>query len=430
VKGKYTIIISTIVTLIAVFILSSYYEEIEQSSQEATINYNKKPVVNTSQQQPDHTEKNNLISSETTKNQNIMTIQAAKQIDETTYQSVIEPISKSTLVSTVNGTIYDNGKNYGEIVKKGTPIIRINSLEAKDELMTQVVNYITTKDTYRTNKFSVQKNIELEKKGIISKREVEESESTFMKSLITMVKERVKFKTLAESLDFDWKKIEDLNLEDQPFFEKNAAEEIIEILLNKDYIVNMIAKDSGIFLPKMDNNNNPESINTSKGNHIKKQQIIGIIADPNQIQSTVNIPEFDVTKFQIGQPARITVPALNNKELSAEVVNIKKFEYKSQSGQDPKIPIIVQAQCDQDCIYLYGLSVNITILNDPKNSIQIPINAVKREEDQDYVMMIKDNQYIKTPVTVGPTTNNNITITKGLQEGDQIVKNYPNEQNK
>ena len=102
---------------------------------------------------------------------------AAQKIDETTFQSIIQPISRSTLVSTVNGTIYDNGRNYGEIVKKGTPIIRINSTEAKDELMTQVVNYIATKDTYRTNKFSVQKNIELEKKGIISKREVEESVS-------------------------------------------------------------------------------------------------------------------------------------------------------------------------------------------------------------------------------------------------------------
>ncbi|MEC8882635.1 MAG: HlyD family efflux transporter periplasmic adaptor subunit [Pseudomonadota bacterium] len=423
-KGKYTIIISTIVTLIAVFILSSYYEDLEKNSLQTNIDNSKTPIVNTIQQLPI-----NPTLKETPPKENIMTIQAAQKIEETTYQSVIEPISKSTLVSTVNGTIYDNGKSYGEIVKKGTPIIRINSTEAKDELMTQVVNYITTKDTYRSNKFSVQKNIELEKKGIISKREVEESESRFMKSLITMVKERVKFKSLAESLNFDWKKIENLNLDDQPFFEKNEAEEIIEILLNRDYIVNIIAKDSGRFLPKMDNNN-PESINTTKGNHIKKQQIIGIIADPNEIQSTVNIPEFDVTKFQIGQPARITVPALNSKELSGEVVNIKKFEYKAQSGQDPKIPVVVQAQCDQDCIYLYGLSVNITILNNPKNSIQIPMNAVKREQDQDYVMMIKDNQYIKTPVTVGPTTNNSITITKGLEEGDQIVKNYPNEQNK
>ena len=422
-KGKYTIIISTIVTLIAVFILSSYYEDLENNLQ---TNNNKAPVVDTIQQS------NNPVTietstKETSTDQNTMTIQAAQKIDETTYQGIIQPISKSTLVSTVDGIIYDNGKNYGEIVKKGTPIIRINSIEAKDTLMTQVVNYLATKDAYRTAKASLQKNIELEKKGIISKREVEGAESTFMKSLITMVKERVKFKALSESLDFDWKKIEDLNLEDQPFFEKNTAEEIIEILLNKDYIVNINAKDSGIFLPKMDNNNNPESINTSKGNHIKKQQIIGSIADPNEIQSTVNIPEFDVTKFQIGQPARITVPALNNKELSGEVVAIKKFEYKVQSGQDPKIPIVVQAQCDQDCIYLYGLSVNITILNNPKNSIQIPLGAVKREEDQDYVMMIKDNQHIKSPVTIGPTTNNSITITKGLQEGDKIVKNYPNE---
>ena len=410
------------VTLIAVFILSNYYEDLERKNLPTNIDSHKTPTESAAPQ-----ESKQSLARESIPKQNIMTIQAAQKIDETTYQSIIEPVAKSTLTSTANGIIYDNGKNYGEIVTKGTPIIRINSIEAKDELMTQVVNYIATKDTYRTNKFSVQKNIELEKKGIISKREVQESKSTFIKSLITMVRERVKFKALAEPLNFDWKKIEDLNLEDQPFFEKNATEDIIEILLNKDYIINIEAKDSGIFLPQTDTNNNAEPINTSKGNHIKKQQVIGIIADPNEIQATVSIPEFDVAKFQIGQPAQITIPAFKNKELSGKVINIKKFEYKAQPGQDPKIPIVVQAQCGQDCVYLYGLSVNITILNDPKNRIQIPINAVKSTDDQHFVITIKDNQYIKTPVTIGPTTNDSITITKGLQEGDQIVKNYPNE---
>ena len=415
-KVKYTVYLSTIITILIVILLSLYYfKDLERATEI--------PKALTDLKINPH--------SETTTNSQekieIITVQKTLNTEEKTYQSIIMPITKSTIISSANGLIYDNGKKYGQAINKGDIIIRINSTEAKNELLTQVVNYITAKDTYQSNKYNVEKNNELLKKGIISKRENEESESTFMKSLISFIKARVQFKEIAESLSFDWQKIDQLDLSEQPFFEKGNSEQIIELLLNKDYILNLDAKDSGVFLPHINDNNTTDSINTSKGHSIKKNQIIGIIADQKKVQLSINVPEFDAIKFQKGQPANVSISALNEKKLTGEVVDIKKFEYKTQQGQEPTIPIIVHAKCDTTCDYLYAMSSEVTILKDPKNSILVPISAVKKIENQEFVMVLKNNEYIKTPVTVGLTTIDSITITKGLEQGDQIVKNYPGE---
>ena len=272
-KVKYTVYLSTIITILIVILLSLYYfKDLERATEI--------PKALTDLKINPH--------SETTTNSQekieIITVQKTLNTEEKTYQSIIMPITKSTIISSANGLIYDNGKKYGQAINKGDIIIRINSTEAKNELLTQVVNYITAKDTYQSNKYNVEKNNELLKKGIISKRENEESESTFMKSLISFIKARVQFKEIAESLSFDWQKIDQLDLSEQPFFEKGNSEQIIELLLNKDYILNLDAKDSGVFLPHINDNNTTDSINTSKGHSIKKNQIIGIIADQKKVQ--------------------------------------------------------------------------------------------------------------------------------------------------
>lgn len=403
-KEKYIILGSTTITLILVILLSLFYFNNDQGER-------------------------HLVGQAIKHSDNIITVQATKRAEEISYQSNIEPISKSQLISPISGHLSEHGKKYGSIVQQNEPIVNISSQEAKDELLSKLVQYISSKDNYKLQQRNKAKNIALEKKGIVSKKQVEEAESAYMKSLISVIQDRVRFKELAESLQFDWKKIDNLSLANQTESQQAETEKLIEKLLNKDYIISIKSQQPGMFLPNLNSKNEADIISTTKGSHIKKNQQIGIIADPKKISITVQIPEYDISKFHIEQPVEIKIPALHDTTLLGQITDIKRFAFTSQSGEPPKIPIIVTASCKTKCYDYYGLSVVATVLNDPAQHILIPIDAVKKEGNEAYVIKINDNTPIKTVVQVGQTYEENISILAGLQAGDRIVSHYPNQSN-
>ena len=54
------------------------------------------------------------------------------------------------------------------------------------------------------------------------------------------------------------------------------------------------------------------------------------------------------------------------------------------------------------------------------NAIQVPVDAVTRLEDTQYVYIIRDGKAHQVPVEVGLRTENRVEITKGLA-GDETV---------
>jgi membrane fusion protein (multidrug efflux system) len=56
-----------------------------------------------------------------------------------------------------------------------------------------------------------------------------------------------------------------------------------------------------------------------------------------------------------------------------------------------------------------------------RNAIQIPIDAVSRLEDSQYVYIVREGQAHRVPVEIGVRDENRIEITKGLDGSEQVI---------
>jgi membrane fusion protein (multidrug efflux system) len=56
-----------------------------------------------------------------------------------------------------------------------------------------------------------------------------------------------------------------------------------------------------------------------------------------------------------------------------------------------------------------------------RNAIQIPIDAVTRLEENQYVYVVQDGKARQIPVELGGRADNRIEITKGLTGTEQVI---------
>jgi membrane fusion protein (multidrug efflux system) len=56
-----------------------------------------------------------------------------------------------------------------------------------------------------------------------------------------------------------------------------------------------------------------------------------------------------------------------------------------------------------------------------KNALQIPIDAVSRLEDAQYVYIVLNGKAQRVPVEIGVREDNRVEITKGLDGSEQVI---------
>ena len=189
-----------------------------------------------------------------------------------------------------------------------------------------------------------------------------------------------------------------------------------------------------------------------------------IIADMSVINVEVRVDETDVDNVKVGQSVKIKVDALGEKELQGEVVE-KAASAVTRSGQniaqtavagtqeakDFKVVIRLVNLSDDARIRLRpGMSATATITTGRRdNVLAIPLQSlVERDEEQlkpigakatptptpSSNKSAKDKKPLKgvfivnasnkatfVPVETGITGENDIEITKGLQEGQELI---------
>jgi len=418
-----SVLISTCITLVSVVGLANFFYE--SSDHDSVTTPPMKMTATQSSSVPQRPAARRQAQQPT-----LITVARAEVKKEPTYQGTIKPVINSTITSPANGTITINKKQYGDMIKKSDLIIGITSDEAKNQLLSDTVSYITSRDNYNSSLSDVKKNIELEKKGVVSKRDLKKSESSYIRSLVEMIRSRIKFKKTSETLGFDWKRVENLSDGDQSnlFNQGNSSEELVEFLLNRKYVVKLTAPEDGVFLPKIDARGNVEFAELSVGSDIKQNAPVGMIADPKRIIVSINVPEVDVLDIKKGQPAELEIPVLNNKKIKGQVSSINLFDFSQRSGKVPTIPTQIEGFCGEDiqCERLYSISANVKIIHKDFNAMQVPLTAVKKDGNRFFVKQMKNGQLVQQEVTVGETTQNTIIITNGIDEGTQIAKDYTN----
>lgn len=144
------------------------------------------------------------------------------------------------------------------------------------------------------------------------------------------------------------------------------------------------------------------------------------VANLSTLQFKVQVDEVDFGRITIGQPVKIVLDAFPDDVFPGKVTFINKEGVKTLSG-GLTVPIEVAFDEVDDRLVL-GLSGDADfIIEEKQNVLVIPREFVKSDNNNQVVYVLVDGKPEKVIVTTGLMTIDQIEITSGLNEGQEII---------
>lgn len=141
------------------------------------------------------------------------------------------------------------------------------------------------------------------------------------------------------------------------------------------------------------------------------------IVDLDPINVDFSIPESYLPFVHEGDIVDVTVEDIDILPVEATITAISP-EISAETLQ-----VVLRAQMpNTELSYRPGFFARVLVLAGTiENAVLIPTTAIEREGDEEYVLLVKDNVSIRSPVSTGVQEGNEIEITHGVKEGDLVI---------
>lgn len=141
------------------------------------------------------------------------------------------------------------------------------------------------------------------------------------------------------------------------------------------------------------------------------------IIDISELKFTINIPESDLSVFNLGNNYSITTDITGN-----IIFNGKLTLIGSKSNIGNLFPLQFTVKNTIDNKLKAGMFGKVTIENNSSGkTIQIPTSAIISENNQEKVFLIKNGKAVLQNISVQQTNGSSSAVTNGLKSGDILV---------
>ncbi len=149
---------------------------------------------------------------------------------------------------------------------------------------------------------------------------------------------------------------------------------------------------------------------------------IAQLADTEDMRAEVDINESDISRISLGTPASVIPDSYPDQSYDAKVVKI----YPAADRQKGTVKIEVHLLKPDLTIIKPELSVKVTFLAGPPKQqtsplVVVPKKAVIGEGKDTSVWVVRDDQAIKVPVTLGREFQDGFEVKQGLQGGEIVI---------
>ncbi len=137
------------------------------------------------------------------------------------------------------------------------------------------------------------------------------------------------------------------------------------------------------------------------------------------------ISEYDTLKIKEGQSVKLTSDAIPNKYWMGKISFISDLPEQPEPGKDDSgANYVVEAKVKEEMVPLKpGFRILMEIETDKKKTDALPLSAVKRGADTDYVYVVEDGIAMRKEIKTGIATNKLIEIKGGLKKKAEVVLN-------
>lgn len=143
------------------------------------------------------------------------------------------------------------------------------------------------------------------------------------------------------------------------------------------------------------------------------------ITDIVNLKFTVNVPENDLSKFQLNQSYSITADAYS--EIS---LNGKPTMIGSKANMGSSFPVQFTVNNTSDLKIKSGMFGKVNLKNDvQEKGIIISSSSIVGSANQPQVYLIKNGKSVLQNITISKKIQNKAVVSSGLKAGDVIVTN-------
>ena len=367
--------------------------------------------------------------------------------DAIALKGSLKPINVVNITSPFTGKVKEKYFQYGESVRKGQLLLKMDATETETKYGEADVAYIKalekmremekwdnadevtkarrsvtkSKMTLDTAKSKFEQSNTLFKKGYISTTDFESDKQQYETAKMDYDASLQELQTAVNKGKGDNYRVTKIEL-------GNARTKlhVLELQLQK---ANVVAPVSGtVILPDAGTDKDKKGKLIEVGMSFTEGDLLVSIGDTGGFSVTAEVDEMEVLKVKKGQEAVITGDAFSGITLMGTVSHVSSQASKSEgSKKTPAYEIMVSIEKSPPEArekLLLGMSckVQITTMDRP-NTLMVPIRAVSIEGKDNYVMMKdkKTKEIKKIKVETGITTLDSVEIVRGLTKGDEIL---------
>ncbi len=168
-----------------------------------------------------------------------------------------------------------------------------------------------------------------------------------------------------------------------------------------------------------------------EGAVVRERQTILKLPDPTKMQVKALVNESRIVRITPGMPCKVKVSAYPN-EMLARVKRVNKYaEPGSWFSSSVKEYAAYLEIVDPPEAIRTGMSAEVRIFVEQiPEAVQVPVHGVYEFRGHIFCLVKNPNgskpgedPFLTREVKIGATNESNVTITEGLQEGDQVVLN-------
>ena len=153
------------------------------------------------------------------------------------------------------------------------------------------------------------------------------------------------------------------------------------------------------------------------GQVVQPSDVLFAVADLSRVWAVAQVPEQQVGQVKVGQSVSIEVPALGHEKLEGKLI------YVGQTVNPETRTVLVRSELDnQNGRLKPSMLASMLIESTPTQKVVIPVAAVVRQDDADYVFVeISDKRFRLTPIKLAIEQNGHRVVLEGLKPGMRIV---------
>jgi len=135
------------------------------------------------------------------------------------------------------------------------------------------------------------------------------------------------------------------------------------------------------------------------------------------VRILIEVVEKDVPLIQVGQQAEVRAEAYPDRVFEGIVTRVVQALNRATRTMTIEVDLP-----NKDHVLKGGMFARVEVLvGTHRNAIQIPIDAVSRLEDSQYVYIVREGKAQRIPVEIGVRDENRVEITKGLVGLEQVI---------